>query len=109
MTDEQAEQLIAQLRTAVELFEAQLPADHGRVDSGWAGPWPDLTEDRRAALWQVREAVEDAAAVPVGRWPRTRCLGCGGYGWYMIDPEVDPDLQPCRRCLTTGLLLHTRR
>jgi hypothetical protein len=37
VTDEQAEHLLEHLRTTVEEFEALLPADAGRVDSGWPG------------------------------------------------------------------------
>jgi hypothetical protein len=107
VADEQAEQLLEQLRAAVEEFEALLPTDAGRIDSGWAGPWPKLTPDVRAALRQVREAAESAVPVPRTRWPRRTCLGCAGHGWFLIDPEIDPDVQACRRCLATGLLLHS--
>ena len=96
-TDAELATLAGQLQDAVTMFEGALPTGIGTV-----GDWPELTAGRRESLPEVRRL---AAMVKQPLWPRSSCLSCGGHGMYLIDVEIDPDFQPCRRCLTTGMRL----
>ena len=100
LSDTEMADLASQLRD-VAAFEDALPAA-----IGVAGDWPELTRVRRDALREVRRL---AAIVMEPLWPRTACLSCLGRGIYLIDAEIDPDFQACRRCLTTGMRLISGR
>jgi hypothetical protein len=100
------------LSVALDAFESEIPDLRGPDD------WPALTPVLAQRLEEVRTLSRastigasdgfDVHGINRGRahWPRRPCDGCGGIGWYWIDPDLTAEgWEPCRRCLTTGLRL----
>lgn len=96
---------VQRLEEAMREFERELAAVGG--DPG-PGQWPPLVPALRDALHRVRDLRKQLGPDPY-RWPHRACPACRGEGViYSSNPEEEPEWlikDPCRPCLTTGLVL----
>jgi hypothetical protein len=92
-TDAELDALANELRGAVTTFEDTLPQDLGMVVTG-----------------QNSHLRGGSHSVGFADWPPWSNSLCGpGLVPELRGPRhvIDPDFQPCRRCLTTGMRLAT--